>query len=209
MQFTRKHNKEEFCDNLTSMVPRLRRFALALTGSIQDSEDLVQNTLKRAINKRAQFRYNSTLEGWVFSILKSTWKNEIRSRVVRSGNGTLDACMLPDISPASDQEQFTSRMQLREALLCLPDHQKEVIALVDIEGMSYKEAAEILQIPIGTLMSRLARGRDTLLLGISSAAHHQSDALQVNMDAVAKQQNVNGTARVKDSVGVKGSENVH
>lgn len=170
-QFTRKQSKQEFCDKLVAMVPRLRRFAIVLTGSTQDGEDLVQSSLERAINKRAQFRHNHSFEGWVFSILKSSWKNEVRSRVVRNGNGTMDAYSLTDTSPDNDQEQETSRMQLREALMRLPDHHKEAIALVDIEGLSYKEAADILQIPTGTLMSRLARGRDTLLLNFKAKAH--------------------------------------
>lgn len=157
----KKH--DEFGHSLITRLPRLRRFARVLTGSSHDGDDLVQSALENAIKKQNQLKSDASLDSWLFSILKSTWKNEIRSRGVRRGNGLVDVDSLYDTNPVNNQEQVTSNTQLREAVSALPENQKVVIALVDIEGMSYTEAADVLEIPKGTLMSRLSRAREALL----------------------------------------------
>jgi len=155
--------QDTFQRDLIALIPRLQRYALGLTGSTHDRDDLVQNTLERAMQKRHQWRSNSRLDGWVFSILNSIWKNEIRSRSVRRGNGVIDVDMLSDAADEHALECEVLLHQVQAAVTQLPDAQRAAVLLVDVEGFSYGDAASALGIPIGTLMSRLARGRNRLL----------------------------------------------
>lgn len=181
--------REEFGNNLIRLLPRLRRFARVLTNSSHDGDDLVQSTLESAIKKRNQLNSDKSLDSWLFSILKSTWKNEIRSRAVRRGNGVVDADSLRDTTLISNQEQATSIAQLRNSVAALPENQRVVIALVDIEGMSYKEAAAVLEIPKGTLMSRLSRAREALIATMVDSQTDESITLGNNL--VTKESPVN------------------
>jgi len=155
--------QSQFRNELIAIIPRLRRFAYGLTGSRSDGDDLVQETLERALKRKHQFRGNNGLQGWVFSILRSSWKNELRSRRVRRGNGTVDVEELRDQSTHACPETQRLRQELHCRVLSLPENFRSVILLVDVEGLSYTEAAEVLDIPRGTLMSRLSRGREKLL----------------------------------------------
>ncbi|MBX2880206.1 MAG: RNA polymerase sigma factor [Granulosicoccus sp.] len=158
-----KGSKGTFRDELVQLIPRLRRYAYSLTGSTPDGDDLVQVTLERSMSREHQFKGNSGLQGWVFSVLRSCWSNELRSRKVRSGNGTVDAELLDDTRSDNSPEVMLIRKDLHSLLMQLPENHRNAIMLVDVEGMSYTEAAEALDIPRGTLMSRLARGREKLL----------------------------------------------
>ncbi len=155
--------EKTFSQRLTLMMPRLRRFALVLTGNQADGDDLVQSTLERALIKRRQCESASAMESWVYAISRSIWKNEIRSRVIRRGNGLETAGTLYDTSRRSDMEQQAELDALQKKLMNLPLKQREVLYLVDLIGLSYEDVSSTLNIPRGTVMSRLARGRKALL----------------------------------------------
>lgn len=153
----------KFRQELVEMIPRLRRFAYGLTGSAADGDDLVQTTLERAINHQHQLKEAKGLYGWVFSILRSMWKNELRSRSVRRGNGLVSADQLTDQSTATCHETQQMRQHLHDKVMALPENFRSVLILIDVEGLTYEEAAAALDIPRGTLMSRLARARNKLI----------------------------------------------
>ncbi|MGN6549948.1 MAG: sigma-70 family RNA polymerase sigma factor [Pararhizobium sp.] len=152
-----------FLDEIEECVPALRRYARALTHDADRADDLVQDCLERALRKRALWRPTGPLKAWLFRMLLNIYRNELRYRR-RSGI----AVGLDGISPR--QEPFTGsaapgRLALAEtarAMQTLPEDQRAALLLVALEGMSYAEAADILGIPIGTLMSRLGRARAEL-----------------------------------------------
>lgn len=150
---------------LTELLPRLRRLARALTGHVADADDLVQVALERALAHGTQWRPDTRLDAWVFGIVRNAWRDEVRSR------GRWQQVLAPEeaglaVGEAS-VERHAEALSLAAALARLPDEQREVVALVLVEGLSYAEAAEVLDVPVGTVTSRLARGRATLqrLLG--------------------------------------------
>ena len=150
---------------LTELLPRLRRLARALTGHAADADDLVQVALERALAHGAQWRPDARLDAWVFGILRNAWRDEVRSR------GRWQQVFAPEeagmaVGEAS-VERHAETLSLAAALAQLPDEQREAVALVLVEGLSYAEAAEVLDVPVGTVTSRLARGRAALqrLLG--------------------------------------------
>ncbi len=139
----------------------LRRYARSLARDDGDAEDLVHDALVRAYEKRGQFRSDGNLRAWLLSILHNTFIDGIRAR--RAGPGQLDR--LSDSlaeSRAPDQEQAVRLADIRRTFMALPDEQRAALHLVAIEGLSYQEAAAALGIPVGTLMSRLGRGRAAL-----------------------------------------------
>ena len=144
------------------MLPRLWLFALRLTRDEADAKDLVQRCCLRALEKRGQWQPGTTLLSWLFKILHSIWINELRSaQRRREGNLGSDGVVddLPDPNPSGDPERRLLLRQIVEAVQALPEAQRVVMVLVEVEGFSYREAADLLEIPIGTVMSRLARAR--------------------------------------------------
>jgi RNA polymerase sigma-70 factor, ECF subfamily len=151
--------------DLIGLLPRLRRLARALCGNLHDADDLVQTTVERALRHAAQLRPDSQLAGWTFGILRNAWIDEQRARGRR-----LRLFVAADpVDTVADPAQGSQAelLALQDALARLPEEQRLAVALVLVEGLSYKEAAHIMQVPIGTLTSRLARGREALqeLLG--------------------------------------------
>jgi RNA polymerase sigma-70 factor (ECF subfamily) len=150
---------------LVDMLPRLWAFALRISGNRHDAEDLVQRACVRALERAHQLQQDTSPLSWVFSIMHSIWINELRARKVRSRNGVeWDDQLLetvPDPSGANPETEVLHRQVLR-AIERLPEAQRAVILLVAIEGLSYKEAADVLAVPIGTVMSRLSRARQAL-----------------------------------------------
>lgn len=150
---------DKFKADLVTLLPRLRRFGFALSGSDDAADELVQMACERALSRRHQWRQDSRLDSWTFSIMHSIWRNELRAQRVRTGAGRVDA----DSQASEDgRQRVETRMMLNDvdrAIAELPDGQRSVLVLVGIEGYSYKEAAELLALPIGTVMSRLARAR--------------------------------------------------
>jgi RNA polymerase sigma-70 factor (ECF subfamily) len=159
------HRDDELTRVLPDLLPRLWRFALRLTGDQHTAEDLVQRSCVRGLERRHQLQPGTSPCSWMFSIVHSVWLNEVRARQIRryasmQWNDEL-AETIPDESPV-DPEQDLMHRQIIEAVEKLPDAQRAVMLLVAVEGLSYKEAAEALGIPMGTVMSRLARARLTI-----------------------------------------------
>lgn len=149
---------------LVELLPRLRRFACALTGSLDEADDIVQAACERALSRLDQFTPGTRLDSWMFRIVRSIWIN--RARDMKRKNLVNDPEIAEQVAfDARIHEQTSARMDLaivRDAITALPAEQKEVLSLVTIDGMSYQEAADALEVPIGTIMSRLARARRRL-----------------------------------------------
>ncbi|MEE9422305.1 MAG: RNA polymerase sigma factor [Gammaproteobacteria bacterium] len=156
------HSSSSFTFELTRLIPRLHRYAYVLTHNKSDSDDLVQAALERAIIKQHQWKDGTQLDRWTFTILASIWKNELRARTYRRGNGVVDADNLEDQSAQSSLERTFLLNQVFNQTMALPENQRELILLIYVEGFQYQEAANILEIPVGTVMSRLARARINL-----------------------------------------------
>jgi RNA polymerase sigma-70 factor (ECF subfamily) len=156
---------------IAAMLPRLRRFARALTGQAADADDIVQIAIERALTRLDQFEAGTKLEAWLFRILRNAWIDETRSRARRArvfASADLGERVGDEGAAAMD-----ARLEADEvwrAMQQLPDEQREAIALVCVEGLAYREAAEALGVPIGTLTSRLARGREALQQMLGDAA---------------------------------------
>ena len=146
-------------DRIAEHIPRLRRYARALVGDQHGADDLVQDTLERAINKRHLWRPGSDLRACLFAIMHNVFVNQLRSRRAHPEEA-LDDDALPAVAP-SDGAQLEIR-DLQTALAALPVEQREVLLLIGLEKLTYAEASEALAIPIGTVMSRLFRGRERL-----------------------------------------------
>lgn len=147
-------------DELVALLPRLRRFARALTRHTADADDLVQLALERALVNMQQLEPGSRMDSWMFRIVRNAWIDETRSR------GRWQTVLAPEeagenIGEATTDAQI-SLLSIQSAMARLPDEQRVAVALVLVEGLSYKEAAAVLDIPVGTLTSRLARGREAL-----------------------------------------------
>jgi RNA polymerase sigma-70 factor (ECF subfamily) len=147
-------------EELAALVPRLRRFARNLTRNPHDADDVVQIALERALAKLDQWRRDARLDSWMFKIVRNVWIDELRSRGRQgkifagpeAGENVGDWCL----------DRQTDLMSVQSAMERLPEEQRMAVSLVLVEGLPYKEAAEVLDVPIGTLTSRLARGREAL-----------------------------------------------
>lgn len=160
---------------VASVVPRLRRFARSLAHHAADADDLVQVTLERALRAGAQWRapeahatgesIDASLRGWMFGIMKNAWIDGRRAQARDRGVFAPEESGENVGDPA--QAGFEARLSVEAAMAMLPEDQRLAVSLVLVEGLSYREAAEIADVPIGTLTSRLARGRTRLaeLLG--------------------------------------------
>jgi RNA polymerase sigma-70 factor (ECF subfamily) len=160
----------EFSARVHELIPRLRRYARALTGERSAADDLVQDTLERAWNKLHLWREGSDLRAWLFTIMHNVHVNQVRSRMA-TATVPLDEAAEAPIRPT--QSDMLEVRDIDTALQQLSIDQRQVLLLVSIERMSYEETARTLGIPIGTVMSRLARGRERLrmaLAGESGAA---------------------------------------
>jgi RNA polymerase sigma-70 factor (ECF subfamily) len=144
---------------LAPNLARLWRYGLVLSGARDVADDLVQATCLRAMERADQFQSGTRLDRWLFSILRSIWLNELRSRRVREGGGFLDAREALVVDGGREIETNIFAAQVLRQVGGLPEAQREAVLLVYVEGLSYREAAEVLAAPIGTIMSRLAAAR--------------------------------------------------
>jgi RNA polymerase sigma-70 factor (ECF subfamily) len=159
---------------LTAVLPRLRRFGLALTGSAADADDLVQNTCERVLRHSDQLRELTRLDAWLYGIMRNLWIDETRRRKVRR-HDDIDAAA--DVIGEDGQATADGRITLaavRGAMAHLPADQRTVLMLVCVDGLSYKEAAQVLGIPVGTIMSRLSRARQDLHARLSGAGSNDT-----------------------------------
>lgn len=155
-------------DRIVELLPRLRRFARSLSRNQHDADDLVQSVVERAWRHLDQLKPGANLASWMFGIMKNAWIDGRRAHH-RRGEVALpeDSGEHPSVNPGDMQ---TNLWSVSEAMNKLPEDQRLAIALVLVEGMSYKEAAELLDVPIGTLTSRLARGRSALSAALGDPA---------------------------------------
>jgi RNA polymerase sigma factor (sigma-70 family) len=145
---------------IAALLPRLRRFARSIAWNREDADDLVQVALERALGRAAQWQAGTRLDSWMFRIMKNAWIDDVRGRIRR------DQVFSPEEAGEhvgdDSAEAHQQRMAIRKAISLLSDDHRVVIGLVLVDGLAYKEAAEVLEIPMGTLTSRLARAREAL-----------------------------------------------
>ena len=159
--------EQQFRAELVSLLPRLRRFGRAIARHREDADDLVQVAVERALTRREQWEPGTRMLSWMFKIMNNAWIDEVRARTRR------DRIFAPEeagehvgVSPIDDH---LNALAVRKAIERLSDEQRVAVGLVLVEGLPYKEAAEVLGVPIGTVTSRLARAREQLQVLLSSA----------------------------------------
>ncbi len=158
-------NEAEFRDQLVTVLPRLRRFARGLAGQAAQADDLVQSACERALSRRQQFQVGTRFDSWMFRIVQTIWIDQMRARAVRKEYGNeIDEERYGNDQPARQIEARLALEEVQRAILRLPEEQRSVLMLVTVEGFSYREAAEIADVPLGTVMSRLARARAALTI---------------------------------------------
>ncbi len=146
------------------LLPRLRRFALSLTGNLDDADDLVQAACERALSRRHQWRPGSRLDSWMFKIIHTMMIDEARSMRKRQPHYSFEEERF-NKGLSDGVKKIEARLQLEKvahAMRELPDNDRMILSLVCVDGQSYRDAAEVLQLPVGTVMSRLARARKKL-----------------------------------------------
>ena len=153
-------------------IPRLRRYARALTADRARADDLVQDTLERALVKFHLWQPESDLRAWLFTIMHNVYVNQVRSSLSGMTMALDDETVMPFLR-ATQSDRLEVR-DLQQALLRVPEEQREVLLLVGVEQMTYEEAAGVLGIPIGTVMSRLSRARERLRAVLAGAGAHSS-----------------------------------
>ncbi|HEX4388463.1 MAG TPA: sigma-70 family RNA polymerase sigma factor [Steroidobacteraceae bacterium] len=147
-------------EELVTLLPRLRRFARALARNPDDADDLLQLAIERALTRAEQLRADAPLANWMFGIVRHAWIDELRARA-RGARVFVPESAGHQVADAA-QSVDAELLSVQDAMARLPEEQRAAVALVLIEGLSYKEAAHVMEVPIGTLTSRLARGREAL-----------------------------------------------
>lgn len=147
-------------NELAALLPRMRRFARSITYHREDADDLVQVAMERALGRSEQYAEGTRLDSWLFRIIKNAWIDEVRGRMRR------ERIFAPEEEGAQvgvdSSEAQQQRMAVQKAMSMLSEEHRLVIGLVLVDGLPYKEAAAVLEIPMGTLTSRLARAREAL-----------------------------------------------
>lgn len=154
---------EKIRSEIVAMLPRLRRFARALAGQQADADDIVQIAVERALVRIDQFQPGTRLDAWLMTIVRNAWIDEARARQ-RRAQVFADAELGERVGDGGE-DAAQSKLEAKEvhtAMQALPEEQREAVVLVCVEGLAYREAADVLGVPIGTLTSRLARGREAL-----------------------------------------------
>ena len=147
-------------DDIAALLPRLRRFGRTLARNPEDADDLVQIAVERALTHSHQWQPGTRLDSWMFRIMQNAWIDESRARERRQQTFVEEEAG-ENVGVSANEAQMDA-IAVRKAVAQLNDEQRAVVGLVLVEGLPYKEAADVLGIPIGTLTSRLARARDTL-----------------------------------------------
>jgi RNA polymerase sigma-70 factor (ECF subfamily) len=169
---------DDFRIRMVAVLPRLRRFAHALTGSTEQGDDLVQDACLRALSRIDLWQPGTRLDSWMYRIAQNIWLDRLRANKVRGEVVDVDAI---EGMPGSDGRVVAEGELTLQAVVAamgrLPAEQQAMVALVCIEGVSYKEAAQIAGVPVGTVMSRLARARRTLNAVLNQPAPAQAARL--------------------------------
>lgn len=147
---------------ITLEIPHLRRYARSLTRDTDLADDIVQSALEVALRKRSSWKRTGSVRSWMFSVLHRTFLDHQRATRRRRHWTGLFQSERQDEVEASPQEAWVERTSILEALGRLPEEQRAVILLVAVEGFGYDDVARILNVPVGTVRSRLSRGRETL-----------------------------------------------
>ncbi|GAB5459915.1 RNA polymerase sigma factor [Hoeflea alexandrii] len=153
---------DQFKTELIGLLPRLRRFALSLTRSVPDADDLVQDACAAALQKWHHYDPAQPLDRWMFRIIRNLWISEIRKRQIRQGKGHVDAADATELQTADADDAVAAR-QVQGKVSALPAELSRPLMLVCAEGYSYLEVSELLDIPLGTVMSRIHRARKLLV----------------------------------------------
>jgi RNA polymerase sigma-70 factor (ECF subfamily) len=151
-----------FSDQLIAVLPRLRRFARGLAGTAAEADDLVQAACERALARAHQYEEGTRFDSWMFRIVQTIWIDQLRAREVRKEDGDVAEERLGTDEPVRRIEARLALSEIRLAVENLPPDQRATLMLVTVEGLSYKEAAVVAGVPVGTIMSRLARARVAL-----------------------------------------------
>ena len=161
--------KDAFLTGVTDLLPRLRRFAAGLARNPADADDLCQAAIERALISRQQWQEGTRLDSWMYRIMRNIWIDTARARTRRDKTFTDEEAGM-SVGAMGNQEAHVELTMVDRALQTLPDEQREAVLLVLVEGYKYAEAAEIIGCPIGTLTSRLLRGREALMVKLGEAA---------------------------------------
>lgn len=153
---------QTFEQQVLELLPRMRRFAIGLAGSPSDGDDLCQMTIERALTRREQWQEGTRLDSWMYRIMRNIFIDEKRAGKRRSETFVDEDAGL-SVGTEGAQEAQVELSMVDRAMQQLPEDQREAVLLVMVEGYAYKEAAEIIGCPVGTLNSRLVRGRDALI----------------------------------------------
>lgn len=153
---------ETFERDVLALLPRLRRFAAGLAGHPADGDDLCQMTIERALVGRGKWQAGTRLDSWMYRIMRNLWIDETRVRARRARTFVSEDAGL-SVGGDGAQEASVELAHVDRAMQQLPEEQREAVLLVMVEGYAYREAAEIVGCPVGTLNSRLVRGRDALM----------------------------------------------
>jgi len=174
-----KRAEAAFRRQLPLILPRLGRFALALTRAPAEADDVLQAACERALGSLDKWDPNTRLDSWMFRIIQTTWWNELRARKVREKHVDRAQAVQTEVQHVEPEAQLLL-LRAEQEIFRLPEELRIVLMLVCVEQLSYREAAEVASIPIGTVMSRLARARLLLMqrLGIGGNAD-----LRVHADA--------------------------
>lgn len=154
---------------MLALLPRLRRFAAGLARNPADGDDLCQMTVERALKNREHYQPGTRLDSWMYRIMRNMWIDEQRARK-RSSETFVGGNEGISVGAPGSQEAVVALGDVDRAMAKLPDEQREAVLLVMVEGYSYRDAAEIVGCPVGTLNSRLVRGRDALLAILGEGA---------------------------------------
>lgn len=161
-------------NEIVALLPRLRRFARSLARDAADADDLVQITLERALARLEQWSEGTRLDSWMYRIMKNAWIDETRFRQRRDTRFAPEEAGLQVGHEDPGFEKRVRAMSVEQAMQILPDEQRLAVGLVLVEGLSYKEAAAVMEVPMGTLTSRLARGRAALEARLNPQREAQS-----------------------------------
>ena len=159
-----------FSDQLIAVLPKLRRFARGLTGKATDADDLVQAACERALARAHQYEEGTRFDSWMFRIVQTIWIDQVRARDVRKEDGDVAEERLGSDEPVRRIEARLALAEIRLAVERLPPDQRTTLMLVTVEGLSYREAATVAGVPVGTIMSRLARARTALQQQLDTGA---------------------------------------